>query len=121
MNDRKPVVWVGSSRKDSIALPKEIQQKIGYSLNLAQQKKDDQDRRPLKGFGGGTVCEIRKSNEDGTFRAVYTVEFNEAVYVLHGFQKKSKAGIKTPQQEIDLIKQRLKEAASFHRKQRIGS
>ena len=70
--------------------------------------------KPLKGFGGAGVCELIEDDAGGTYRAVYTVRYVTAVYVLHIFQKKSKRGRKTPQHEIDLIKERLKRAVEMH-------
>jgi len=64
----------------------------------------------MTGFGGAGVVEIVTDHRGDTFRAVYTVRFSEAVYVLHAFQKKSKTGRKTPKHDIELIKQRLREA-----------
>lgn len=63
--------------------------------------------KTLKGFGGGSVIELRDSNDGDTYRAVYTIRFEEAVYVLHAFQKKSKAGSKTAPADIELIEKRL--------------
>ena len=71
--------------------------------------------RTLKGFGGGTVVEVRESFEGNAYRAVYTVRYAAAVYVLHAFQKKSKRGIATPKKEIELIKGRLKRAEEHYR------
>jgi phage-related protein len=96
-------------------LPEEIRKMIGYSLHLAQWEKDDIDSKPLKGFGSAKVREIVKNDTDGTYRAVYTVEFKGIVYVLHVIQKKSKTGIKTPKHEIELIKSRLKTAQHFYK------
>ena len=70
--------------------------------------------KPLKGFGGAGVLEVRADDQGGTFRAVYTVRFRSAVYVLHVFQKKSKAGIATPAKELEKVKARLKLAAAHH-------
>lgn len=69
----------------------------------------------MKGFGGGSVVEIVSDYQGDTWRAVYTIRFAEAIYVLHAFQKKSKRGISTPKQELDLIKRRLGEAERLHR------
>lgn len=71
--------------------------------------------KALKGFGGRSVLEIVASEEAGTYRAVYTVRFQDAIYVLHAFQKKSKRGIATPRKEIDLIRQRLAAAEQEYR------
>ncbi len=73
------------------------------------------EAKPLKGFGGAGVLEIIENFVGNTYRAVYTVKFAKVVYVLHCFQKKSKSGIKTPQHEIDLIKQRLKLAEELYK------
>lgn len=62
----------------------------------------------MSGFGCGTTIEVRENAEGGTYRAIYTVRYLDAVYVLHAFQKKSKAGIKTPKPDLDLVDKRLK-------------
>ena len=74
--------------------------------------------KPLKGFGGAGVLEIAEDHDGNAYRAVYTVKFSEAVYVLHAFQKKSKKGIETPKHEVDLIKQRLQRAEEDYRLRR---
>lgn len=114
MKDRKPLIWVGSSKKDLLKLSQAVQRMIGYSLNLAQQGKKDLDSCILQGFGSGHVREIKKDDEGGTYRTVYIVKFKEAIYVLHVFQKKSKRGIATPKLEMDQIEARLKEAQRIH-------
>lgn len=73
------------------------------------------DAKPLKGFGGAGVFEVVANDEGGTYRAVYTVKFEHAVYVLHAFQKKSRKGIATPAEEIDKIKAWLKLAKQHHK------
>jgi phage-related protein len=88
---------------------------MGMALYAAQQGVTDPAAKPLKGFGGASVLEIVAEDEGGAWRAVYTIRYAEAVYVLHAFQKKSKRGIATPLQEIDLIKRRLAEAERLHR------
>ena len=70
--------------------------------------------KPLKGFGGASVLEIVEDNDGDTYRAVYTVKFPLAVYVLHVFQKKSKKGMATPKRDLDLIDERLKRAESHY-------
>lgn len=115
----KPVKWVGSSRKDLSGFPLDVRQVMGFALYLAQTGEKHLAAKPLKGFGGAGVLEVVEDHDGDTFRAVYTVKFASAVYVLHAFQKKSKSGIKTPQTDIDLIKQRLKLAEQMH-KQRKG-
>ena len=82
---------------------------------MPQKGETDPAAKPLKGFGGGSVMEIVADHRGDTWRAVYTVRFRDAVYVLHAFQKKSKSGIATPRKELDLIRQRLAEAERDHR------
>ena len=97
-----------------------MKQNIGYALFEAQQGQKSEAAKPLKGFGGSGVLEIIERFNGETYRAVYTVQFREVIYVLHCFQKKSKSGIKTPQQDIKLIQRRLRAAeedyeAHYHR------
>lgn len=100
--------FVGSSRKDIREFPEEVKEDIGYALFEVQKGGKPASAKPLKGFGGAGVLEIIENFDGDTYRAVYTVKFQKVVYVLHCFQKKSKHGVKTPQKEIDLIKQRLR-------------
>ncbi len=106
----KPVKWISSSCDDLRRFPEEVQQVMGFALYLAQLGKKHPDAKPLKGFKGSGVLEIVENFDGDTYRAVYTVKFAEIVYVLHAFQKKSKHGIATPKQDIDLIESRLKRA-----------
>jgi len=106
----KPVNFVGSSRKDIRGFPEDVKDDIGYAIYEAQNGKKPGAAKPLKGFGCAGVLEIIENYSGGTYRAVYTVKFEDVIYVLHCFQKKSKHGVKTPQQDIDRIKQRLKAA-----------
>lgn len=106
----KPVVWMGSSRKDLRALPEIVQDHVGYALYVAQRGGKHQDTKPLKGYGGADVVEVITDYSGDTFRAVYTVRFAGAVYVLHVFQKKSKKARATPKMDMKLIEKRLREA-----------
>jgi phage-related protein len=110
----KPVEWIGSSRNDLRKFPEEVQQIMGFALYLAQLGKKHPDAKPLKGFKGSVVLEIVEGFDGDTYRAVYTVKFAEIVYVLHAFQKKSKRGITTPKQDIDLIEMQLKRAKEHY-------
>ena len=110
----KPVFWVASSRKNLKKFPRGVRQVVGQALFDAQTGGKHPSARPLKGFGGAGVLEVVEDDNGNTYRAVYTVKFAGAVYVLHAFQKKSKKGIKTPQEEIEKVKARLKEAAEHH-------
>ena len=106
----KPMVWVGSSRKDLRAFPEPVQDHMGYALYVAQRGGRHRDTKTLSGFGGAGVVEVVKDFRGDTFRAVYTLCYAGAVYVLHTFQKKSKTGRETPRRDIELIRQRLREA-----------
>ena len=111
----KPIIWVGSSKEDLSSFPEEVKQDIGYALEEVQKGCQPLSAKPLKGFGGSGVVELVDRFDGNTYRAVYAVKFRDAVYVLHCFQKKSKSGIKTPTQEMDLIKRRLKAAEEDYR------
>lgn len=116
MVDRtKPVLWVGSSRGDLRALPQEVRRNIGKALYAAQQGETDPAAKPLKGFGGTRAMEIVERFRTDTYRAVYSARFENAVYVLHVFQKKAKKGMATAKHEIDLIRKRLAEAERHYR------
>ena len=106
----KRLDFIGSSRDDLRDFPDEVRQEIGHVLHEVQMGIKPTEAKPLKGFGGAGVLEIIENFVGNTYRAVYTVKFAKVIYVLHCFQKKSKSGVKTPRHEIDLIKQRLKEA-----------
>ena len=111
----KPLDFVGSSREDLKEFPDEVKQDIGYALFEAQKGQKPEAAKPLKGFGSAGVLEIIEQFDGDTYRAVYTVKFREVIYVLHCFQKKSKSGIKTPQQDIELIQRRLRSAEEDYR------
>jgi phage-related protein len=104
----RPLEWVGSSHKDLMALPADVRQFFGFALSKAQQGGSHSAAKVLKGFGGAGVLEVVEDHAGGTYRAVYTVKFVEAVFVLHCFQKKSKHGIATPKEDMEIIKSRLK-------------
>ena len=96
-------------------MPEEVQDTFGFALYMAQCGGKHPDAKPLKGFSGAGVLEIVEDYSSDTYRAVYTVRFADAVYVLHVFQKKSKKGITTPQEEIARIKARLGMAEELNR------
>lgn len=106
----KPVRWVGSSYRDLKSLPLAVRRAIGFALDQAQRGGKHPDAKPLKGFGGAGVLEVVEQYSGDTYRGVYTVKLVGVIYVLHVFQKKSKSGIGTPKQEIDLITSRLRDA-----------
>ena len=92
----KPVRWVGSSRKDVWSFPAPVRVEVGHALYIAQKGEADPAAKPLKAFEGRRVLEIVTGNRGDTWRSVYSVRFEGAVYVLHAFQEKSKKGIATP-------------------------
>ncbi len=108
---RKPIKWVGSAKRDLDGMPEDVQDVFGHAIDLAQAGGRHQDAKALSGFGSAGVLEVVEDFRGDTFRAVYTVKFSGWVYVLHCFQKKSRSGIKTPKDDLDLIKARLKAAA----------
>ncbi len=111
----KPVHWVGSSHDDLRLLPEEVTREIGYALWFAQVGDKHPSAKPLKGFKGAGVLEVVEDHAGDTYRAVYTVRFAKAIYVLHVFKKKSKRGIKTPKHEVESVEARLKWAEADYK------
>lgn len=109
----KPLYWVGSSKKDLQRLPRDVQDIFGYALHMAQIGGKHPQSKPLKGFGGAGVLEVVEDFSSDTYRAVYTIQYGDAVYVLHAYQKKSSSGIAVPKPDTDKIRERLK-AAEIH-------
>jgi phage-related protein len=111
MNDArapKPLYWLGSSKRDLMALPGRVVEVFGYALYLAQVGGKHLQAKPLKGFGSASVVEVVEDWHGSTYRAVYTVRFTGKVFVLHVFQKKSTRGIATSKADLSLIRERLK-------------
>ncbi len=108
----KSLHWMGSSKKDLKAFPKDVTSDIGAALRAVQQGVTPHNVKPLKGFHGADVLEIVDRHDTDTYRVVYTVRFRTSVYVLHAFLKKSTQGIKTPQRELDVVGTRLQMAAN---------
>src|SRR6266851_1357474 len=103
----KPLYWIASSLDDLLAFPEAVKDEIGAALSVAQFGGKHPNVKPWKGEGPG-VFEIVEDRRGDAYRAVYTVTFANAVYVLHAFQKKSPRGIKTAKRDVELITQRLK-------------
>lgn len=116
MQELKPLIWVGASKKDLLAFPGPARREAGFALYLAQIGKKSLKAKSLRGFGGAGVLEVVSDHDGNAYRAVYTVKFEEVVYVLHAFQKKSRKGIRTPKADIDLVKQRLRIAAEEYQR-----
>jgi phage-related protein len=106
----KPLVWIAGSKKDLLAMPDAVQDVVGYALHLAQTGSKHEQAKPLTGQGSAAVLEVVEDWQGDTYRAVYTVKFRAAVYVLHCFQKKATRGIATPKPALDLIAHRLRTA-----------
>jgi len=104
-----PLHWVGSSKKDLLAFPDDVVDDLGYALSVVQHGGMPPSAKPWKGKGPG-VFELVEEYRGDAFRAVYTVRFEKAIYVLHCFQKKSPSGARTAHQDVGLIRERLKAA-----------
>ena len=116
----KPLFLIGSSKKDLVGLPVGVRKFFGHALDFAQRGDRHDAAKALKGFGGAGVLEVVEDDAGGTYRAVYTVRFAEAVFVLHCFQKKSKSGIATPKEDMNIIRDRLKIAEAVAKELRHG-
>ena len=110
----KPLHFVASSQKDLRDFPEEVRHEAGFALYLAQQGEKSANAVPMVGFKGAKVLEVVITEDGDAYRAVYTVKFPKAIYVLHAFQKKSKKGDKTPQPDMRLIISRLKDAEAHY-------
>ena len=117
----KPLEWVGSSLKDLRSFPAAVRRDMGTALLLAQKGGKADSAVPLKGYGGAGVLEVIEDHRGDTFRAVYTVRYSTAVFVLHAFVKKSKSGRETPKADMDLINRRLGLADSLHKARLKGA
>jgi phage-related protein len=112
----KPVVWIGPTKDTLSAFPRAAKEDIGHALYVAQQGGKHPAAKPLKGFGGAGVLEIVEDFDGDTYRAIYTVEFEEAIYVLDVYQKKSASGIATPKPVRERIARRHAVAQREHRR-----
>jgi phage-related protein len=111
----KNLHWIGSSLNDLKKMPDEVRREAGFSIWMAQKGDKATNVVPLVGFGSAKVLEVVIDDDGDTYRAVYTIKFAKAVYVLHVFQKKSKKGAATPKHEIDLVRTRLKTAEKHYK------
>lgn len=110
----KPLFWIATARRDLKRFSVDARNVFGYALSQAQNGGKHPDAKPLKGFGGAGVLEVLTQQQGNAFRVAYSVRFAGAVYVLHAFQKKSKRGIQTPLEELQLIRSRLKTAEEHY-------
>jgi len=105
----KELRWVGASKRDFLAFPVPVISEMGYALGVAQLGGKHPHAKPWQGEGAG-VFEVVESHDGNAYRAIYTVRFEDAIYVLHAFQKKSPAGIRTAALDVQLVAERLKRA-----------
>ncbi len=110
----KPLLWIKAAKRSLMDMPAEVITDFGYGLYQAQIGLHPDIGKPLKGFRSANVLELVLDCDNDTFRVVYTVRFSDAIVVIHAFKKKSKKGIKTPKEEIDLIHERLKRAEDLY-------
>ncbi len=115
----KTVIWIASSKRDLEDLPKQVIRAFGYAIYQAQEGVHPDIAKVMKGFGSAEVIELIDDDNGGTFRAVYTVRFGDVIFILHVFQKKSKKGIETPKQDIELIHARLRRAEEIYKELKL--
>lgn len=114
----KPVHWVGSSKDDLLEFPRDVCRQVGFCISVAQEGGKAINAVPLIGFGNAGVIEVIVDDDGDTYRAVYTVTFEDRIYVLHAFKKKSKTGRSTPTREMALVRRRLRVAQDDHEQRR---
>jgi len=102
----RTLVWLVDSLDRLAGFPPSVRKKLGFALYQAQIGQQHETAKILRGYAEA-VWQVRADDSSGTYRAVYVAQLGDAIYVLHAFQKKSKAGIATPKRELDLIRQRL--------------
>ena len=111
----RPAHLIGSSLEDLREMPAQVRRAFGYAIGRAQRGEKARAAGPLRGFHGAGVLEVVDDCDGDTYRAVYTVRFAEIVYVLHVFQKKSRRGTRTPAQEMEIVRARLRRAEYHYR------
>ncbi|WP_068875176.1 MULTISPECIES: type II toxin-antitoxin system RelE/ParE family toxin [unclassified Phenylobacterium] len=106
--DEREIDWRGSTYKDLLEMPAKVRQTFGFALGLAQNNLPYEDAKTLSGFKPALV-EILEDDDGDTYRAVYTAHFEDVVYVLHCFKKKSTKGRSLPSRDKETIEARLAE------------
>jgi phage-related protein len=109
----RPLHWVGSAKRDFLTFPREVKEDMGNALGIAQFGGTAPTAKPWRGLGPG-LLEVVESHDGNAYRAVYTVRFERALYVLHAFQKKSPSGIRTARRDVELVAERVKTAEKDH-------
>lgn len=107
MKNTRPISWIKAARKDFEEFPYDVQGDMLSALTIAAEGGKSDNTKPFKGIEGG-VFEIALKHHGDAFRVLYAVKIGTDIWVIHAFQKKSKTGIKTPQFEVDLIRERLR-------------
>ena len=107
MRDLRQISWIKAARRDFDEFPENVQNDVFDALTVAADGLLSGKAKPFKGIDGG-VFEIALRHRGDAFRAIYAVKIDLDIWVIHAFQKKSKTGVKTPQMEVDLIRERLK-------------
>lgn len=111
----KKLEFILSAYHELAVMPEEVQDSIGYALDLAQRGETHHNAKAMKGFKGADVMQHTARYNTDTYRCYYTARFGNVIYVLHCFMKKSKTGVAMTQQEKDLVAARFKEAERLHR------
>jgi phage-related protein len=107
MKNTRPISWIKAARKDFLTFPEDVQLIMLSALTIAAEGGKSDNAKPFKGVDTG-VFEISLRHQGDAFRTIYAVKIGADIWVIHAFQKKAKTGIKTPQLDIDLIRERLK-------------
>ena len=107
MRGTRPISWIKAARRDFEEFPDDVQSDMLSALTIAAEGGKADTAKPFKGFDGG-VFEIALRYRGDAYRAIYAVKIGADIWVIHAFQKKSKTEMKTPQMEVDLIRDRLK-------------
>lgn len=107
MRNTRPISWLKAARRDFEEFPDDVQSDMLDALTIAAEGGKSDKAKPFKGVEGG-VFEVALKYRGDAFRTLYAVKIGAEIWVIHAFQKKSKSGIKTPQMEVDLIRERLK-------------
>ena len=108
MRNTRNISWIKAARRDFEVFPEDVQADMLDALTIAAEGGKSDKAKPFKGVDGG-IFEIALRYRSDAFRALYAIKIDTDIWVIHAFQKKSKSGIRTPKQEIDLIRERLKQ------------
>ncbi|HEY4847585.1 MAG TPA: type II toxin-antitoxin system RelE/ParE family toxin [Methylocella sp.] len=107
MRNTRLISWIKAARKEFEEFPEDVRSDMFDALTIAAEGGKSDKAKPFKGVDGG-VFEFAFRYRGDAFRALYAIRIDTDIWVIHVFQKKSKSGIKTPQMEVDLVRERLK-------------